>query len=60
VVLHVFGDGPSRTDTLHTARAPKSATYGRHRIELLDVQPYPRTTERDRVPAALMIITTAP
>lgn len=40
-----LGMGPSYPDTLHTALEPHGATFGGYRITLLDVGPYPQTTD---------------
>jgi hypothetical protein len=44
-VLTLTGAGASRTDTLHLTRAPRTATYGGHVLELMDIQPVPRTPQ---------------
>lgn len=47
-----------RVDTLHTARAPRSVIASGLRLELVDVKPYPRSTDRDRVSLAVLRIST--
>ena len=40
-----LGQGPSYPDTLHTTLDPKSASFAGYRITLLEVGPYPYTTD---------------
>jgi hypothetical protein len=42
-VLTFTGAGAGRTDTLHLIREPRVTSYGGYRIELLDIQPPPRS-----------------
>jgi hypothetical protein len=60
VVVSFTGSGAGRTDTLHLMRAPRVTTYGRNQIELLDVQPAPRSVD-DRTPRiATLAVTDRP
>lgn len=52
-VLTYSGAGAARTDTLHMVRLPRFSTYGGYRVDLVDVQPYPRSN----LPAAVKTVT---
>lgn len=57
VILVLTGDA-DRTDTLHTGRSlRRETTYAGHRVTLTDVRPYARTTERNRVQTAVLLVT---
>ena len=50
VAIHYgLGTGPAYPDTLHTTLEPKVTTFADYRITLLEVAPYPYTT--DPIPA---------
>ncbi|MDB4884925.1 MAG: hypothetical protein JWN79_363 [Gemmatimonadetes bacterium] len=60
VAVQFSGDAGARSDTLRLAAAPRAVRYGSQRLELLDVRPVPRSTDRNRVPTAVVRVTAVP
>jgi hypothetical protein len=44
-VLTFTGAAAVRTDTVHLLREPRATSYGGYRIELMDIQPAPRSAQ---------------
>jgi hypothetical protein len=56
-VLTFSGAGPNRTDTLRLTRVPHPISYGGYGIELLDVQPLPRSQDDTSPKMATVAVT---
>jgi len=54
VSLRLSGAGADRRDTLRIGGEPRQTSYGAHEIMLVDVRPYPRTTDTERKPSAVL------
>ena len=60
IILNFSGAGAERTDSLYLVRTPRSVVYGGYRFEAVEVQPYPRTTEKAPAKTVVLKVTSAP
>lgn len=60
VALQFIGDAGAHADTLRLATEPHGVVYGPYRVELLDVQPPPRSTDQHQAPVTVLRIRGAP
>jgi hypothetical protein len=58
VIVVLLDDGRLvRSDTLRLRGTPRSVAFANRRLEIVDVRPYPVSTERDRASVAMLRIT---
>lgn len=55
VVVASRSDGAVRSDTLMLRGTPRAVQLARQRVELVDVTPYPQSTDRDRRSRAALV-----